>query len=275
LRFYTRTPSPPLSNYIALFWYYEGYETIHKKERLLPDGSMELVVNLNEDETRMYDPEDPSRCIRAGGSVMVGPRDEHFIIDTEEQMRVAGIHFHPGGAYPFLGMPASEMYGQDVPLQDFWGASGRSLRERLLEAPTPERKFDVMEKQMWHHLRKELRRHPATAYALREIAKGPGVDRIARLTEQVGLSSRRFIEVFRQEVGLTPKVFCRVRRFQRVLRTIAADARSVDWTQIALSCGYFDQAHFIHDFKAFSGLNPTTYLALRTPHLNHVPLEES
>ena len=71
--------------------------------------------------------------------------------------------------------------------------------------------------------------------------------------------------------GLTPKLFCRVQRFQKVLRRIRT-GREVDWTGVALDSGYFDQAHFIHDFKAFSGLSPTAYAAHRTEHLNHVPI---
>jgi AraC-like DNA-binding protein len=72
-------------------------------------------------------------------------------------------------------------------------------------------------------------------------------------------------------VGLTPKLFCRVRRFQRVLRRIGT-GRPVEWAAVAVDCGYFDQAHFIRDFHAFSGINPSAYLAGRTEHLNHVPL---
>jgi AraC-like DNA-binding protein len=72
-------------------------------------------------------------------------------------------------------------------------------------------------------------------------------------------------------VGLAPKVFCRVRRFQRVLRMLHKTTQ-VDWADVALECGYYDQAHFIHDFQSFCGLTPSAYLAAATPHLNHVPL---
>ncbi len=85
------------------------------------------------------------------------------------------------------------------------------------------------------------------------------------------LSPKRFIQVFSEEVGLTPKLFCRVRRFQEVLRLIEK-GQHIEWAEIALTCGYFDQAHCIHDFRAFSGLNPTTYLTHRGEHRNHVPL---
>jgi len=114
-----------------------------------------------------------------------------------------------------------------------------------------------------------LELHPAVAYGLERFQQGSRVDAVAG---QIGLSSRRFAELFRREVGLTPKVFFRVRRFQRVLETVHR-TRDVDWCRVALDCGYYDQAHFIHDFRTFSGLTPGEYYAAATPHLNHVPLD--
>jgi AraC-like DNA-binding protein len=116
-----------------------------------------------------------------------------------------------------------------------------------------------------------LERHPAVAFALHEFYGVPHTRTISEVTGQIGLSAKRFIQVFDAEVGLTPKLFCRVRRFQKVLRLVGA-GRPVEWAGVAADCGYFDQAHFIRDFRAFSGLNPSTYLAHRTEHLNHVPM---
>jgi AraC-like DNA-binding protein len=96
---------------------------------------------------------------------------------------------------------------------------------------------------------------------------------MTELADQIGISSRRFIQLFSNEVGLTPKLFTRVRRFQQVLQNIQTGAE-LSWVDMAASCGYFDQAHFIHDFKEFSGINPSTYLAQKTGHLNHVPIHE-
>jgi AraC-like DNA-binding protein len=83
------------------------------------------------------------------------------------------------------------------------------------------------------------------------------------------MSKRRFIQMFDERVGLTPKLFCRVRRFHRALRLIARGG-PIKWADLAVDCGYFDQAHFIHDFTDFCGLSPSAYLGLRTEHLNHV-----
>jgi methylphosphotriester-DNA--protein-cysteine methyltransferase len=89
--------------------------------------------------------------------------------------------------------------------------------------------------------------------------------------DRIGFSQRRFIELFRDQIGLTPKAFCRVRRFQRILQAVHRRSE-VDWAQVALDGGYYDQSHLIHDFRGFSGLTPATYLAAAAEHLNHVPM---
>jgi AraC-like DNA-binding protein len=92
---------------------------------------------------------------------------------------------------------------------------------------------------------------------------------MASVANNIGLSQRRFIELFRRQIGLTPKAFCRVQRFQRVLNRVHR-ARDIDWIQVALNCGYYDQAHFIHDFRELSGMTPTQYVTRVTEHQNHV-----
>ena len=99
------------------------------------------------------------------------------------------------------------------------------------------------------------------------------MESIGEMIGKVGLSPRRFVQVFTEEVGVTPKLFCRIRRFQQVLRRIQKERR-VEWVDVATDCGYYDQAHFIRDFRAFSGLNPSSYLVQRGEHLNHVPVAE-
>jgi AraC-like DNA-binding protein len=265
------TPRPPLSNFVDILWLYEGYSKPHDKERLLPDGSMELVVNLSEDEARVYDRRDTSQFQTSRGVVLVGVQSEFFVIDTAEQVSVMGAHFKPGGAFPFFNLPAGEFHNQHVSLDLLWGTSARDLRDRLLEALTPEAKFTILEESLLAHASRPLLRHPAVNFALHEFGDSRRSPSIAEVTGQIGLSSRRFIDVFNDQVGLTPKLFCRVQRFQKVLRNIGM-SRDIDWTDVALSCGYFDQAHFIHDFRAFSGLSPTAYAAHCTNHMNHVPI---
>ena len=271
MNFRTRRPGPPLDAFIDVLWVFKTIAPSHAKERALPDGCAALIVNLKEDETRIYNREDFSLRERFNGSVLVGPQTEFCVIDTAEQMDIAGIHFKPGGAYPFFAPPVDELRGEHLPLDALWGSFARELRERLLEAATPDQQLLVMEQALLARVRHPLTRHPAVNFALRQFQTDPLVTRVAGVTERTGFSSRRFIEVFRQQVGLTPKLFCRIHRFQRALQRIASSA-TVEWPEVALDSGYFDQAHFIHDFRAFSGINPSAYQETRPWHANHVPL---
>jgi AraC-like DNA-binding protein len=89
--------------------------------------------------------------------------------------------------------------------------------------------------------------------------------------EQIGLSSRRFSRIFSEQVGLTPKVFHRVQRFQRTMGSVAS-TRKVDWARLAVEAGYYDQAHFIHEFHSFCSVTPSTFLGTTLGQRNHLPL---
>ena len=145
-------PPAPLSAYVDLFWYYAGFVREHAKERLLPTGTVELVINLHEDEVRTYDPDDTDICHRLPGSVVVGVHSRYFVLDTSEQNDVIGIHFKPGGAYRFLAPPADAFRNAHVDLQAVWGPLAVEVRERLLEAATTEAKFALLEQALLSRL---------------------------------------------------------------------------------------------------------------------------
>ena len=264
-------PQHPLSNFARLFWYYSGFRQPHAKERLLPDGTVSLVVNLRDDRVRMFDSRDHRKAETIDGHVLSGPRAGYFVIDTLNMVDTIGVHFHPGGAFPFFRMPASELRDQSLSLDQLWGTNGPDLRVRLLSVRTPQEKFRVLELWLLERLAKPLDRHPAVAYALAQFQLPGESLSVAAVVSKIGMSQRHFIQLFAAQVGLTPKVFSRVIRFQQAVRSISA-ASTVDWSQIALDCGYYDQAHFIHDFQEFSGITPASYLVSGPRYLNHVPL---
>jgi AraC-like DNA-binding protein len=255
-----------------VLWFYEGLPRPHAKERLLPDGSMELVINLREDETRIWDRRDLAQYERLDGAVLVGPHSEYFVIDTAEQQCVLGVHFRPGGGFPFLEMPADEIHGRQVSLSDLWGGFARELRERLLAVEGVKARFDLLESALLRQAQRRLGFHPAVHYAIREFG-APRQTTVAEVVEQTGLSARRFIEVFRTQVGMSPKQYSRVRRFQRVVQSLGMEP-DVDWCGVALDAGYCDQSHLIHEFRAISGISPGVWAGLRTEHRNHVPIFE-
>jgi AraC-like DNA-binding protein len=265
-------PAPPLGCFVRIVWYYEhaaNYAAPHLLERVLPDGAMGIVINLDCDLTRIYDPNDTTRLICLSGSVAMGARSACFVIDTAEQRSVLGVQFLPGGASPFLRVPADEILNRHLSLEDIWGPEGRALRERILQVADPHERCRFLERELLRGARGRLEMRPEVAFGVASLDDGSQT--VASLARATGLSGRRFSEVFRISVGMTPKAYARTRRFQTALRRIEHES-DPDWSAIALECGYFDQAHFNHDFREFSGINPSTYLAKKTKHLNHVPI---
>ena len=267
-------PAFPLSRFVEQLWYYQDQPKPHQKERLMPDGCACLIINLNQDETRLYDADDVSKMNRLSGCTVGGPRTECFVIDTNEQTCVIGASFRAGGAVPFLRLPSDELHNQQVDLEDLWGNLARELRERTLAAKSPEDKLRVVELALLERAAGMFTGQPVVEFAVESFLTAPATAKITQVADKTGFSSRRFIELFKQHVGMTPKLFCRVRRFQKVLRRITS-GKPVNWSAVALDGGYFDQAHFIHDFRAFSGINPSKYLADYRDfprHHNHLPI---
>jgi AraC-like DNA-binding protein len=264
-------PQPPLSALVNCLWYWEGAPKTHAKERLLPNGEASIIFNLRDEPIRTYDAQDISRFHTYGHAVLSGARVNCFVIDSCQQECIIGIQFRPGGAFPFFRVPASETEGASFDLNDLWPMRTSEIRDQLLAARGVDAMFGILERCLLAQLVRPLELHPAVSYAIQQFRSSVHGGRVAAVTERIGLSSRRFIQLFHQQVGLTPNAFCRVSRFQNVLCHVHG-RREVDWADVALDCGYYDQAHFIHDFQAFSGFTPSNYLALATPHLNHVPL---
>ena len=265
-----QVPRAPLSDFVALLWVQEGLTPEHPRERLLPTGTVELVVSLATEDLRVFGDERDGG-VAEGGALVCGAHSRYFVIDTMAATATAGVHFRPGGAWPFFGVPADALMDAHVPLDALWGAGAAAgLRERLVEAPTPTDRFRVLEEALLARLAlAPAAGHLAVRFGVRALHSARGPVSIRALAERIGISQRRFGQLFRAEVGLAPKVFSRIRRFQDVL-DVAGPAPEVDWSRVALDCGFYDQAHFINEFRAFSGLTPSAYLRRRTGHRNHL-----
>lgn len=117
----------------------------------------------------------------------------------------------------------------------------------------------------------DFRPNPAVLFAIRQIKKSDGRQPVSEVTEKIGYSRRRFSDLFAQITGISPKQYAGIQRFQRTLRTIREHPEP-NWTKIALSSGYYDQAHFNHDFKKLSGITPSQYFENKTAEINHLPV---
>jgi AraC-like DNA-binding protein len=266
-----RAPIAPLADFVEKLWLCEAPAFPHALERVLPDGSMTLVVNLVADESRLYGA--GGACEKLRGATLHGPQTEPFVIDTAERRSVIGIHFKPGGAYPFFGVGAGELRDRHVSLEALWGARADSLRSELLEAAGPARRFDALERALLRRAASVPRRHPGMVAALGALASPHGAPRIDALEERLGVSRKRLARSFEDEVGLAPKRLARILRFQRALAAMAAQPDTETLTSIALACGYYDQAHFVRELRALAGASPSAIRAAGT-RSNHLAVAE-
>jgi AraC-like DNA-binding protein len=272
-------PGPPLSNFIQNFWLYDGCSCLHVHERIFPSGTFELVFNLRDDELRIYHRTDSGGCSRYSGSLVSGPYNGFFVTDRIEEFSIMGVHFRPGGAFPFLGLSAYELADTHLDLTTIWGQRASEIRERLASTTSTRERFRLLENALRSRLHGPLEHHPAVSLALDGFRSDHSRAVVRKLAREAGLSDRRFITVFRSEVGLNPKLFNRIERFQKLLTKIDRLANP-EWDQLALDHGYFDQSHLIRDFLEFSGFSPADYLrrlkTLRDKGLhikfNHLPV---
>ena len=272
----TYAPAPPLSEFVDYFWLFDGGQT-PRKERIVPSGTSELVINLRDDEIRIHHPAH-SRHRQLSGAVLSGPYSSILVVDAMQHESMLGVHFKPGGAYPFLGALASELTDAHADLADLWGRSALELRERLCVVSTHRDRFQIMEAFLRDRLRRCRKGHHGVTIALNVFGPNGTGASVRDVAREVGICQRRFSKVFAAQVGLTPKMFCRILRFQRV-RAMADHIKNLDWAQIASTCEYFDQSHLINDFQEFSGFSPTEYLRHVRPNQqdgrlksHHVPL---
>jgi AraC-like DNA-binding protein len=250
-------PRGPLSGLVESIWVYQGDAPDHARDRRLPTGSVDLVVSLRDDST----------------VVVSGPFTHAFDLDTAAQCDTLGVAFKVAGAGALLGLPLDELRNQHVPLAELWSSGAAELRERVLAAPTAEARLETAQRVLSARLARASRSpHPAVRPAATRIEAFPERCRIAELSETLGLSRRRFEQIFRADIGMSPKAYQRLQRFRRALVRIE-DATGGGWAAFARDCGYYDQAHLINDFRAHSGLTPPEYLASRAgSFVNHVPI---
>ncbi|NTX04250.1 helix-turn-helix domain-containing protein [Myxococcus sp. CA040A] len=246
-------PPEPLRPFIQAFWLYDGYRPGHGLERVLPTGTLELVIPLAGQrlEWRELDGE-AGACAEA---LVSGPRRAAFDVPTAQQSMLAGVHFRAGGAWPLLGVPLDALAGRHVELSSLWGPVATRWVARLSEASSDEERFAILGTAFLARQSSLRTVHEAVWTALGRLRASTADVPVSSLVAGSGLSHRRFIELFRREVGLTPRDFLRVRRFQQALQRTREDA-TASLTWLAHEAGYCDQSHWLLECRKLSGLAP-------------------
>ena len=262
-------PRPGLRAHIHFLWQMSCAPASHAREALMPDGSMQIVINLIGDHLHIFRDTAGRERVATAGVLVNGVQTTRNIIATCDQSEIMGVHFKPGGAAPFLGLPAEALADVTVPLNEVWGREADGLHDRLRSATSTRARFAILESSLARRIA-DPERHPAVSYLLERMDRKPQLS-LERLTDRVGYSRRHLTRLFRKEVGLRPVLFRRLCRFQALLAAIRAD-REPDWGKLAFEYGFYDQAHLINEVRVFSGFSPTEYATSIGPQPNHIPL---
>jgi len=267
-----RSPRPDLVPFVKFLWISDQATEQRlveaQREHVLPTGMMHLVFRISDQPLRLYDGAEDASGHGLGFAVVGGARSTYYVRDISKPACSVGALLHPGAAESLFGLLADEIAGHHVRLEDLWGSPANFARERLLDAHLPERQLEMLETLLASRLRSPRGLHPAVAHALERFKTVHAVhDAVARS----GYSHRQFVSRFRRAVGLTPKVYCRVLRFQKVLSHVTTN-RLASFADLALAAGYSDQSHFNREFREFTGVTPGEYRRILPSLTHHLPL---
>jgi AraC-like DNA-binding protein len=263
-----RVPHIALRPFVKTLWLAEHARRAHLarfNEYALPDGCMHVVIRLSGSPIRILDAAHPAGY-DYGYGVIGGARAAFYTREISGLARSIGATLLPGAAQALFGVSALELANRHTCLGDVWGPSADLLRERLLQIQQPQLQLELFEIYLMTRLPQVKGIHPAVAQAL---ANTHELNDVGSLVASTGFSHRRFVELFSTAVGLTPKRFARVLRFQSVLKRLAQHPTAT-WTHLALDAGYSDQPHFNREFREFAGLTPEEYRRAKPASPAHV-----
>jgi AraC-like DNA-binding protein len=260
-------PRPPLDGLIDDIYYLEGAPP-YPRLTLPPMPGAVLIVNLGA-PFRIRASTDIAAADYADGVVITMPtRAMEF--SYPPWTRSVGVHFKAWGPAPFLPMPAAELCDRPVTLEEVWGRpTVAELRDRLATAAGPHEMLTLLEDQLMR-LVCETAGLGLVSHTSSVIAAATGAVAIGDLSVWAGVSNTHLAQRFKEVVGVTPKRLARTWRFTTIVLAIDP-AGPVDWLELAGRAGYYDQAHFINEFRAFTGMTPTRYLEVRRRVLREHP----
>jgi AraC-like DNA-binding protein len=254
-------PAIQLQKYIHRYWVVSSQEAM-PAERCVLDGFVKLFIYLNDNIPEYYDTEG-RRKVWADG-IGGHQTDGNLFIHTPKELKLIFCIFRPYGFYRLFKVPIHLLNNNVAPLEVFLGRRTREFKERILSAPADEAKIRIVD-DFFITLVRQLSTpyRNAVEYAQDLMMKHNGLVNIEDLSGQLSISRRSLERHFIDHVGMSPKYYARVLRFNYAFGLKRANP-VLDWFDIIYDCGYFDQTHFIKDFRHFTGEPPAAFYS--KPH---------
>ncbi|MCP3027760.1 helix-turn-helix transcriptional regulator [Halobacillus sp. A5] len=238
-------PNNTLSPYAACYWSLDYYASNQQQtHRVLPDGCVDIIFDLTA----------PSL---SKGAFVTGLMTRFEALTFSSNQHFLGIRLFSNHARCFIKYPVLEFQQERVNLEDIWGEDALRFTEEIQEAQGTKERIEKVEIKLTQLL-KDMDNPSGSELlqtSMQYIYSGNGMNSIQSLANQLSYSERNIRRTFQRELGISPKEFSRVIRFQSLLKELHL-THHPNLTNIALKYGYYDQAHFINEFKQFYGLVP-------------------
>lgn len=263
-------PDPRLAEIIASMWFGEG-KVAYQRDRILPSGQSQLLINLGPPQYRV-EPGPPEVRVPFVDVWYSGLHQGPIDTEAPHGNALLGVAFTARGVFPWLGERMDGLSDRIIALADAVGDGALALRERLLNTPSLEMRFQVVERWLISRLKPRAIVHPAVRWAVDRLAATGGRMPIEDLAVQTGFTRKHLANLFQQQVGLSPKALARVHRFRGALDMLNRANGEVPWAALAEQCGFYDQSHLINEFRRFTGFSPTELARRDRPDTGSVVL---
>ena len=249
-----------LNKNIESIFYIKDLVPDHSIERIVPTGHIFVIFELDDILRSTFDNE-TLKPLNTYSKVWVSGTHRNFIsISAHQNSEMLVIQFKPTGAFPFLHCPVQELNDKVVDANEIFGKEILELREEIYAATNPQEKFNIIS--TWLEKRFDNKKEaPESLMNFTERLQKEPVSNLKKISESYPATQKQLIEHFKKYVGLTPNYYHRILRFNEILKKINLKEK-VSWTEIAYSCDYSDQSHFIKEFFLFSGFNPQEFIKM-------------
>jgi AraC-like DNA-binding protein len=245
-------PPDALKPFVDCLWTRVGRPGVGT--RVLPDGAVDIIFDLAA----------PSGSTAA---FVVGTMTGPLVVKPSRPCDFVAVRFHPGASQPLFGNSMHELSDRRVALSSIWASQVASeWSERLREMETTPSRVRLLQKLLIGRILGSQPPEPRVQVAVRGITLSGGALSVERLSNSLGLTRQHLTRLFSFHIGVGVKVFCRIMRMRQVLSTlgrVSSESAHLDWATLAADSGYFDQSHFVRDFRALTGLTPERFQRCR------------
>lgn len=258
MEYNTYIPQGPLSKYIQRYWTLENDDVSEAptRDRIFPDGCIELLFNYG-DRFKKYEGD---KALWQPVSFIHGQLKQFIEVERTGTVGIFSVRFRPHGLRPFVSFAVDEATDSMLPITELWGDAGDVLAQQVVSAGSTEERIRLVEDFFENRCNPSVDKNDTVHQCVERIEKSMGTISIDRLAADLCVGRRHLERKFSEHVGLGPKLFARIIRFNYVLHLIEDKAEN-SFAHLAQEGGFYDQAHFIKDFKDFTGLNPGSYFS--------------